>query len=122
MSSGSSIAHATTNAEENDQCSSSFSSSCLNIRKQKIKILRYNTACANRFTFDGDLGDVKTFTYLCSIIDEHDGSDADVEVRIGKARAAYRQVKNIRNSKNVYQSTSNSKFSIQMSKQFYCIG
>ncbi|VDP46539.1 unnamed protein product [Schistosoma margrebowiei] len=52
----------------------------LNIHKGKSKILRYNTACTIPDTIDGeDLEDVKTFTYLCSIIDEHDGSDADVK-------------------------------------------
>ncbi|VDO48474.1 unnamed protein product [Schistosoma margrebowiei] len=60
--------------------------------KGKCKILRYNTACNNRNTIDGeDLKDVKTFTYLGSIIDEHGGSDADVKARIGKVRAAYLQ-------------------------------
>ncbi|VDP46959.1 unnamed protein product [Schistosoma margrebowiei] len=44
----------------------------LNIHKGKSKILRYNTACNNPITIDGeDLEDVKTFTYLVSIIDEH---------------------------------------------------
>ncbi|VDO75632.1 unnamed protein product [Schistosoma mattheei] len=43
----------------------------LNIRKGKSKILRYNTACINPSTIDGeDLEDVKTFSYLSSIIDE----------------------------------------------------
>ncbi|VDO70344.1 unnamed protein product [Schistosoma margrebowiei] len=46
----------------------------LNIHKRKSKILRYNTPCTNPITIDGeDLGDVKTFTYLGSIIDEHAG-------------------------------------------------
>ncbi|VDP42560.1 unnamed protein product [Schistosoma margrebowiei] len=58
----------------------------LNIYKGKIKILRHNTACTNPITIDGkDLEDVKTFTHLGSIIDEHGGSDADVKARIGKA-------------------------------------
>ncbi|VDO60592.1 unnamed protein product [Schistosoma curassoni] len=62
----------------------------LNIHKGKSKILRYNTACTNPVTIGGeDLEDVKTFTYLGSIIDEHGRSDADVKARIGKARAAY---------------------------------
>ncbi|VDP67982.1 unnamed protein product [Schistosoma curassoni] len=52
--------------------------------------------------------DVKTFTYLGSIIDEHGGSDADVKARIGKARAAYLQLKNICNSKQL--STNTKKF------------
>ncbi|VDP69164.1 unnamed protein product [Schistosoma mattheei] len=62
----------------------------LNIHKGKSKILRYNTACTNPITIDGeDLEDVKSFTYLGSIIDEHVGSDADVKVWIGRSRAAY---------------------------------
>ncbi|VDP29106.1 unnamed protein product [Schistosoma mattheei] len=68
----------------------------LNIHKGKSKILRCNTACINPITNDGeDLEDVKTFTYLGSIIDEYGGSDADVKARIGKARAAYLQLRNI---------------------------
>ncbi|VDO93089.1 unnamed protein product [Schistosoma curassoni] len=72
----------------------------LNIHKGKSKILRYNTACTNPITLDGeDLEDVKTFTYLGSIVDEHGGSDAYVKARIGKARAAYLQLEKIWNSK-----------------------
>ncbi|VDP67570.1 unnamed protein product [Schistosoma curassoni] len=67
----------------------------LNIHKGKRKILRYNTAFTNPITIDGDLEIVKTYIYLGSIIDEQDGSDADVKARIGKARAAYLQLKNI---------------------------
>ncbi|VDP82530.1 unnamed protein product [Schistosoma mattheei] len=69
---------------------------CLNIHKGKSKILRYNTTCTSRITLDGeDLEDVKTFTYLGSIIGEQGGSDADVKAQIGKARAAYLQLRNI---------------------------
>ncbi|VDP21931.1 unnamed protein product [Schistosoma margrebowiei] len=35
----------------------------LNIHKGKSRILRYNTACANPITIDGDIEDVKTFTF-----------------------------------------------------------
>ncbi|VDP31226.1 unnamed protein product [Schistosoma margrebowiei] len=74
----------------------------LNIHKGKSKVLRYNTACTSPITIDGeDLEDVKTFTYLGSIIDEHGGSNADVKARIGKARATYLQLKNIWNSKQL---------------------
>ncbi|VDP49603.1 unnamed protein product [Schistosoma margrebowiei] len=67
----------------------------LNIQKGKCKILQDNTTCNSRITFDReDLEDVKTFTYLGSIIDEHDGSDADVKVRIGNSRTAYLRLKN----------------------------
>ncbi|VDO73608.1 unnamed protein product [Schistosoma curassoni] len=82
----------------------------LDIHKGKSRILRYNTECTNPITIDGeDLEDVKTFTYLGSIIDEQGGSDADVKARIGKARAAYLQLTNIWNSK---QLSANTKVSI----------
>ncbi|VDP48049.1 unnamed protein product [Schistosoma margrebowiei] len=78
----------------------------LNTHKGKSKVLRYNTACTNPTTIDGeDLEDVKTFTYLGSIIDEHGGSDADVKARIGKARAAYLQLRNIWNSRQLSTNT-----------------
>ncbi|VDO84773.1 unnamed protein product [Schistosoma margrebowiei] len=78
----------------------------LNIHEGQNKIFRYNTACTNPVTIDGeDLEDVKTFTYLGSIIDEHGGCDANVKARIGKARAAYIQLKNIWNSKQLSTNT-----------------
>ncbi|VDO58898.1 unnamed protein product [Schistosoma curassoni] len=79
-----------------------------NIHKGKSRILPCNTACTNPITIDGDdLEDVKTFTYLGSIIDEQSGSDADVKARIGKAIAAYLQLRNIWKSK---QLSTNTKF------------
>ncbi|VDO90605.1 unnamed protein product [Schistosoma curassoni] len=78
----------------------------LNIHKGKSKILRYNTVCTNPITIDGeDVEDVKTFTYLGSIINEHSRSDADVKARIGKARTAYSQLNNIWNSKQLSTNT-----------------
>ncbi|VDP69621.1 unnamed protein product [Schistosoma mattheei] len=78
----------------------------LNIHKGKSNILRYNTACTNPITIDGeDLEDVETLTYLGSIIDEQGESDADVKVRIGKSRAAYLQLRNIWNSKQLSTNT-----------------
>ncbi|VDP63398.1 unnamed protein product [Schistosoma curassoni] len=65
-------------------------------------ILRYNTAYNYRITLDGeDLENVKTFTYLGGIIDENGGFDADVKAWIDEARAAYLQLKNIWNSKQL---------------------
>ncbi|VDP51997.1 unnamed protein product [Schistosoma mattheei] len=64
-----------------------------NMHKAKSKILQYNTTCNNPITLHGEhLEDVKAFTYLSSIIDEHSGSDADVKSRVGKARTAYLQI------------------------------
>ncbi|VDP42071.1 unnamed protein product [Schistosoma margrebowiei] len=68
----------------------------LNIHKGKSKILRHNTACTNPITIEGeDLNDVKSFTYLGSIIDEHGESDADVKARIDKTRTSYLQLPNV---------------------------
>ncbi|VDP71227.1 unnamed protein product, partial [Schistosoma mattheei] len=78
----------------------------LNIHKGKSKIPLHHTACPGSITIDGeDLEDVKTFTYLGTIIDEHGGSDADVKARIGKARIAYLQLRNIWNSKHLSTNT-----------------
>ncbi|VDP46801.1 unnamed protein product [Schistosoma margrebowiei] len=63
-------------------------------------------SCTNPITIDGEnLEDVKTFTYLGSIIDQQGGSDADVKARIGKARAAYLQLRNVWNSKQLSTNT-----------------
>ncbi|VDO62872.1 unnamed protein product [Schistosoma margrebowiei] len=93
----------------------------LNIHKGSSKILRYNTTRPNRLTPDGEaLDDVKTFTYLVSVIDEHGGSDTDVNARVGKARAPYLQLITSANQHNC-QPTPKSEVSIRMSKQFYCM-
>ncbi|VDP30563.1 unnamed protein product [Schistosoma margrebowiei] len=87
----------------------------LNIHKGKSKILRYNTACTNPVTIDGEnLEDVKTFNYLDSMTDEHGESDANVKARIGKARTAYSQLKNIWNSKRLSTYTKVRIFSINV--------
>ncbi|VDO50289.1 unnamed protein product [Schistosoma margrebowiei] len=75
-----------TNGEETTSVAAASAVVGLYIHKGKSKVLRYNIACINPVTIDGeDLEDVKDFTYLGSIIDEHGGSDADVKARINKA-------------------------------------
>ncbi|VDP58068.1 unnamed protein product [Schistosoma margrebowiei] len=92
--------------EKTTSVAASSASIGLNIHKEKNKVLRYNTACSNPIRIDGeDLEDVKTFTYMGSIIDEQGGSDADVKAQIGKARAANLQLKNIWNSKQLSTNT-----------------
>ncbi|VDP34961.1 unnamed protein product [Schistosoma margrebowiei] len=74
----------------------------LNIHKAKTKVLKYNTENSNPITPDGEtLKDVESFIYLRSIIDKQGGSDADVKARIGKAKAAFLQMNNIWNSKQL---------------------
>ncbi|VDP53595.1 unnamed protein product [Schistosoma margrebowiei] len=68
----------------------------------KTKVLKYNTEKSNPTTLDGKaLEDVESFTYLGSIIDVQGGSDTNVKATTGKARAAFLQLKNIWNSKQL---------------------
>ncbi|VDO50501.1 unnamed protein product [Schistosoma margrebowiei] len=72
------------------------------IHKGKSKVLKFKAENSNPITLDGEtLEDVESFTYLRSIIDEQGGSDADVKARIGKARVAFLQLKNIWNSRQL---------------------
>ncbi|VDO90771.1 unnamed protein product [Schistosoma margrebowiei] len=74
----------------------------LNIHKGKTKVLKYNIENTNAITCDDEtLEDVESFTYLGSIIDEQKESAADVNARIGKASAAFLQLKNIWDSKQL---------------------
>ncbi|VDO62231.1 unnamed protein product [Schistosoma margrebowiei] len=74
----------------------------LSIHKEKTKVLKFKAENSNPITRDGEtLEDVKSLTYLGSIIDEQGGSDADVNARIGKARIAFLQLKNTWNSKQL---------------------
>ncbi|VDO51759.1 unnamed protein product [Schistosoma margrebowiei] len=69
---------------------------------QQQMVLRYNTENSNPITLDGEnLEDVESFTNVWCIIDEQRGSDADVKTRMGKAWAAFLQLKNIWNSKQL---------------------
>ncbi|VDP29764.1 unnamed protein product [Schistosoma margrebowiei] len=62
----------------------------LNIHKGKRKILKYNMENTNPISLDREtLEYVKTFTCLGSIIDEQEGCDADVNVRIGEVKDQY---------------------------------
>ncbi|VDP55778.1 unnamed protein product [Schistosoma margrebowiei] len=73
-----------------------------NIHKGKTKVLKYNTENTTPITLDDEtLEDVESFTYLGSIIDEQRVSDVDVNARIGKLKAAFRQLKKIWNSKQL---------------------
>ena len=72
----------------------------LNIHKGKTKVLRMNAASTDPVTLEGNaLEEVETFTYLGSVINKRGGTDADVRARIGKARVAFLQLKNIWSSR-----------------------
>ncbi|VDP56263.1 unnamed protein product [Schistosoma margrebowiei] len=74
----------------------------IGIHKGKTKVLIHNTESSNPITLDGKtLEDVSSFTYLGSIIDEQEGSDAEIKARIGKSRVVFLQLKDIWNSKQL---------------------
>ncbi|VDP36310.1 unnamed protein product [Schistosoma margrebowiei] len=74
----------------------------LSIHRGKTKVLKFKVENNNPITLDGEtLEDVESFTYLGSIIDEQGGSNADVKAKIGKARTAFLQLKNLWNSKQL---------------------
>ena len=59
-----------------------------------------NAASTDPVTLEGNaLEEVETFTYLGSVINKRGGTDADVRARIGKARVAFLQLKNIWSSR-----------------------
>ncbi|VDO95014.1 unnamed protein product, partial [Schistosoma curassoni] len=74
----------------------------LSIHKRKTKVLKFKAENSNPITLDGEtLEDVESFAYLGSIVDGLEGSDADVKARIGNARVAFLQLKNMWNSKQL---------------------
>ena len=74
----------------------------LKIHEGKTKILKVNATNETPIVLHGrNLEEVEAFTYLGSIIDTKGGTDADVKARIGKARGAYMQMRNIWKSGSV---------------------
>ena len=68
----------------------------LHIHPDKTKILKINASSTEAVKLgDNNLEEVKSFTYLGSVINQQGGTDADVKTRIGKARASYKALKNI---------------------------
>ena len=65
------------------------------VHRGKSKVLKNNTSVSTTpITLEGDaLEDMTSFTFLGSIV-EKKGTDADVKVRTGRARAAFLQMKN----------------------------
>ena len=59
-------------------------------------MFKTNAVSETPITVHGEaLEEVDSFTYLGSVLDNKGGTDADVRIRIGKARAAFNQLKNI---------------------------
>ena len=83
----------------------------LNIHRGKGKILKVDAIRETPITLEGEaLEEVESFTYLGSIVDKKGGTDVDVRVRIGKARAAFHQLNNIWRSTDLGTNTKNGIF------------
>ena len=68
----------------------------LNVHPGKTKILKIGTENLNTIDLEGTpLEEVDSFIYLGSIVDKKGGTEADVKARVGKARSAFTQLKNI---------------------------
>ncbi|KAL1281967.1 hypothetical protein QQF64_000770 [Cirrhinus molitorella] len=70
--------------------------------KWKSKVLKVITTNTSPIVLEGEpLEEVDNFTYLGSIVNEQGGTNADVKARIGKARTAFLQLKNISSSRDL---------------------
>jgi hypothetical protein len=68
----------------------------LHIHPDKTKILKIIASSTEAVKLgDNNLEEIKSFTYLGSVISQQGGTDANVKTRIGKARASYKALKNI---------------------------
>ena len=74
----------------------------LNVHKGKTKLLKVNSNNTSPIILNGEaLEDIDHFTYLGSIINKKGGTDAGVQSRVGKARTAFLQLKNIWSSRDI---------------------
>ena len=68
----------------------------LNIHRGKNKILKVNSTSTVSITLGVEaIEGVDHFTYLSSVVETQGGTEADVKARIGRARVAFLQLKNI---------------------------
>ncbi|VDP80910.1 unnamed protein product [Schistosoma mattheei] len=92
-----------------------------NILKGKTKNLKYNTKNTTPITLNGlTLEEVKTSTYLGSIIDEQGGPHADVKTGGLAKQGQHSYNLGTTGNQTNCQPTSNSESSIQTPKQFDC--
>ena len=68
----------------------------LRINRRKSKVMRMNNRNTNSISLDGeDLEEVETFCYLGSVVNINGEVKEEVNIRIGKAAAAFRKLGNI---------------------------
>ena len=99
--------------EKTNIVAATSASMSVNIHKGKSKILKVDATSTSPIMLEGEaLEGVDSFVYLGSVVDKQGGTDADVKIRIGKARAAFQQLKNVWNSNNL-----SSKLKVRIFKQ-----
>ena len=78
----------------------------LRINRRKSKVMRMNNRNTNSISLDGeDLEEVETFCYLGSVVNINGEVKEEVNIRIGKAAAAFRKLGNIWKSRKISRKT-----------------
>ena len=78
----------------------------LNINKKKTQTMRINAKSHKNLEIDrNEIGDVKEFTYLGSVLDTNGGAEADIRNRILKAKTAFYGLNKIWKSSNIQSKT-----------------
>ena len=68
----------------------------LRVNRGKTKVLRVNNQSMEQISVYGEpIEEVDLFIYLGSIVDTSGGTDADIKARKGKARSAFKKMKNV---------------------------
>ena len=68
----------------------------LRVNKGKTKVLRVNNQSMEQISVYGEpIEEVDFFIYLGSVVDKLGGTDADIKARKGKARSAFKKMKNV---------------------------
>ena len=76
----------------------------LRINRRKSKVMRMNNRNTNSISLDGeDLEEVETFCYLGSVVNINGEVKEEVNIRIGKAAAAFRKLGNIWKSRKFHE-------------------
>ena len=91
------------------------------IHKGKSKILKVNINNTTPIRLEGEaLEEVESFTYLGSVVNKLGGTDADVKVRIVKARAAFHQLKKVWGSSELPRNTQIRIFNSMVKPVLFC--
>ena len=78
----------------------------LRVSKEKTKVMRANNKQQDKIKLKGEeLEDVKSFTYLGSIITKSGGTEEDVKSRICKARLAFNAFRPVWNASSISTKT-----------------